>query len=99
MTFGAYSTGKRTWSGSVTDEDTGFGWDAARRLIDAWDSLVTDCRSMSGTFAVASAPAGEHTLVAHDHESAAMKPMPEMPTEACDRSEDKVVACVRLPRP
>jgi hypothetical protein len=61
---------------------------------------VSDCRSMPvGTFVEPLEAAGEHTSVVHDHVSAAMKRTPEKPTGAYGRSEDKVAACVRLPRP
>jgi hypothetical protein len=95
----AYSIGMKACPELVFDGDTGFDSDVAHKLIDALDSFVADCRSMPGTFVEPLEPAGEHTSVVHGHVSAAMRRTPEKPTGACDRSEDKVVACVRLPRP
>jgi hypothetical protein len=95
----AYSIGMKACPELVFDGDTGFDSDVAHKLIDALDSFVADCRSMPGTFVEPLEPAGEHTSVDHGQVSAAMKQMPERPTGECDRSEDKVAACVRLPLP
>lgn len=95
----SYSTGMKACPELVSDGNTEFDSDVAHRLIDAWESFVADCRSMPGTFVEPLEPAGEHTSVGHGRVSAAMRPTPEKPTGACDRSEGKVVACVRLPRP
>jgi hypothetical protein len=81
------------------DEDTGSGLDVGHTPIDAFGSIVADCTSMLDTSAAASVPVGEHTWADHVHEFAATKPMPERPIGAYGRSGDKVVACVRLPRP
>jgi hypothetical protein len=98
LTFGACSTGMKTWAGSIFGGDTESDSHVGRLITDA---SVADCRNMPDTSAAPSAPAGEHTLVrGHGLVFEARKLMPEKLTEACDRSEDrKVAACVRLPLP
>jgi hypothetical protein len=99
LTFGACSTGMKTWAGSILDEDTDSDSGVAGRPIT--DASVADCTDMQGTSAAPSAPAGEHTWVRdHGLVFAARRLMPEKPTGAYDTTEDrKVAAYVRLPQP